>query len=464
MEQTLGRFVPAVITAHALQRLRIPLDKLSEDLPKIVKAGIDRIHTFQHADGGWGWYCEDPTHPFMTAYALWALSEARRAGCAVDEVRLQRARACLLGLLAKTEDPNLLAYQCFALATNARDPVPEVDALLKKQASLGPYGLALLAMACARLDRPDEARALADRLALQAIREGDQAHWKTENWFYRWEKVDVESTAFSARALLALRPGHEMIPRAANWILAQSREGRWRSTKDTTASVLFLLEYGERFGFGNTLAAKAVEGVGDGKAPPLLEKLAVRFNGGNPQELLIDLNHPAAGRFVCGFDSPQPGTNTVTFDRTSGSAELELDAEIAVRSISPPPSAPQANGIAVRCSFDRAVDALHVGDEVAVELELAAAQELDFVMAHVPIPAGCEVIRGSGTGAFAAFEERYEKASFFLQKLGTAPVKLHFRMRCAFAGSYTAPPPSAAAMYDDSICGWGPAVRVTISE
>ena len=33
-------------------------------------AGLERLYTFQHEDGGWGWWQTDETHPFMTAYVL----------------------------------------------------------------------------------------------------------------------------------------------------------------------------------------------------------------------------------------------------------------------------------------------------------------------------------------------------------------------------------------------------------
>src|SRR6266850_7648936 len=73
----------------------------------------------------------------------------------------------------------------------------------------------------------------------------------------------------------------------------------------------------------------------------------------------------------------------------------------------------------------------------------------------LPIPAGCEVIRGSGEGPFSRFEARHEQALFYLRGVGTMPTVLKFRMRAGFAGRYSVPAPSAVAMYDENLSGRG---------
>ena len=43
-------------------------------LDKMIQAGVKRLLDFQNKDGGWGFWRGDPTDPFLTAYAVWALS------------------------------------------------------------------------------------------------------------------------------------------------------------------------------------------------------------------------------------------------------------------------------------------------------------------------------------------------------------------------------------------------------
>jgi uncharacterized protein YfaS (alpha-2-macroglobulin family) len=72
------------------------------------------------------------------------------------------------------------------------------------------------------------------------------------------------------------------------------------------------------------------------------------------------------------------------------------------------------------------------------------------------------VIRGSGTGEFARFEDRYDKAIFFLRSLGSEPVRLQFKMRCSFAGRYAVLPAWAGLMYNEGLYGAGEARSASI--
>ena len=54
---------------------------------------MDRLYSYQHDDGGWGWWKDDKTDPFMTAYVVDGLTMASGAGYAVDRERIDtRAR------------------------------------------------------------------------------------------------------------------------------------------------------------------------------------------------------------------------------------------------------------------------------------------------------------------------------------------------------------------------------------
>ena len=79
--------------------------------------------TFSIEDGGWGWWKEDGNHPFMTAYALWGLDEARRAGVKVELQRISngaRELARLYSAYPRVE-PDLKAYEAYVLQRAAAD-------------------------------------------------------------------------------------------------------------------------------------------------------------------------------------------------------------------------------------------------------------------------------------------------------------------------------------------------------
>ena len=112
-EQTMSRFLPAVITAKTLKDLGLqPEDVMNRvfggietnsadathpkgkkdlaELDAITKAGLERLYDFQHSDGGWGWWKQGESDHWMTAYVVWGLSLARDAGVDAQAERTLR--------------------------------------------------------------------------------------------------------------------------------------------------------------------------------------------------------------------------------------------------------------------------------------------------------------------------------------------------------------------------------------
>ena len=58
-----------------------------------MQAGLDRLYQYQHPDGGWGWWQTDDSQPFMTAYVLAGLVQAKAAGYDVEAGHASIARA-----------------------------------------------------------------------------------------------------------------------------------------------------------------------------------------------------------------------------------------------------------------------------------------------------------------------------------------------------------------------------------
>jgi len=96
VEQTMSSFLPNILVAQAVKELGLSAPPPSVELESKIAAGLQRLYQFQHDDGGWGWWETDQTHPFMTAYVVAGLAQAREAGYAIDENRLERGRESLV--------------------------------------------------------------------------------------------------------------------------------------------------------------------------------------------------------------------------------------------------------------------------------------------------------------------------------------------------------------------------------
>ena len=95
-EQTMSSFLPDLMVAQAIDKLHLksPIDR--KTLNDMVKAGLERLYSYQHDDGGWGWWPDDPSRVFMTAYVVSGLGQAKAAGYAVMLDDATRARTWLL--------------------------------------------------------------------------------------------------------------------------------------------------------------------------------------------------------------------------------------------------------------------------------------------------------------------------------------------------------------------------------
>ena len=443
----MARFVPNVLTADVLKRLGIPTDKFNASFESLMRAGTDRLMALQRPAGGWGWFDNDPEDPFMTACAVHGLSECARLGFRVDAVALRRGGDRLAAMAKEEKDLNRLAYEAYVSGE-------EVDRLLAGAEKLSPYAQALLALALHRKGRPEAAE-----VARKLCGRVKDDHWETADWYYKWDNVSIETTAYAIQALAAIDPKNDIIPKAAGWLLAQRQGNRWRSTKDPAVAIAALLQVTNLEVVAGAVGAEAA----DRASPDLLKKVLVRPGSGPAQEILVDLNNPLRSRFEAHFGGMAPGPQELKFEKGDGTSDFRFDVELAMQVLESGPAAASPRGMSVRVEYDRPLESLRLGDEVTAAVTVGSPEPVDYVMVLSPVPAGAEVVRGSGTGDFARFEDRYEKAIFFLRSLGPEPRVLKYRMRCSFAGKFTVLPAWAGLMYDEEVCGTGAGSSACVS-
>jgi alpha-2-macroglobulin len=296
-EQTMSRFLPAVVTAKTLKDLGLqPEDVMSrvfggiearaggaappnlgakKDLAKLnemTDAGLKRLYDFQHGDGGWGWWKEGQSDRWMTAYVVWGLTLAKQSGVALKANVLERGAAFLDKTLVDEElNHDMQAFMLHALAVQRADArlaavsqfqAKAFDNLWKNREGLNAYTRALLALAAHHMgkgaeaktlianlengvkrdDRPDASVLVGGQLPANAGVMGT-AHWGEDGIYWRWSDGGVEATAFALRALLAIDPQNKLIEPVTNWLLKGRRGAQWSNTRDTAITVLALNDY-----------------------------------------------------------------------------------------------------------------------------------------------------------------------------------------------------------------------------
>jgi hypothetical protein len=300
-EQTMSRFLPAVLTRKTLRSLGLKLEDLKdvrgrmaevrriekdrhysfysdspvfddEALTKIIDTSLSRIANMQQGDGGWGWWASDRSDPYLTSYVLFALASAKEADVAVSESMIQRGAAWLRqweqnemqrkewsthAQRAYTAYALSLAKQRAAITPSSGDARPGdlVDRLYQDRDKLNLYGKALLSLALANLGDEERARVLLRNILQhkEVSEETESARFKVDpGWWWCWWNGAVETNAWCLRALVRLEPKSDLAPKVAKWLLDNRRNGYyWGSTLDTTFCVAAIGEFVQASGEGD---------------------------------------------------------------------------------------------------------------------------------------------------------------------------------------------------------------------
>jgi hypothetical protein len=240
-EQTMSSFLPNVIVTQALQNVQTSSVRDTNDIGKKVRRGLKRLYGFQHGDGGWGWWKDDPTTSWMTAYVVDGLVQAERAGYEIDATRLENGRGALRKMLDSNNDGrgeaqflDERAYMAYALAESGDAEMRHLNGLFDNRGKLSAYGRAMLALGLK--ERADgRAQTVAGEIERAAKGGGGaDAHWDS----------NAEATALSVKALARILPQSEVLPRAARWLVGHRRFGHyWLSTRETAFAIFALIDY-----------------------------------------------------------------------------------------------------------------------------------------------------------------------------------------------------------------------------
>ena len=201
----------------------------------MTNAGLERLYQFQHNDGGWGWWENDESTPYMTAYVLLGLDTAANASVKIRDNAYSRDVDYLFQWLrssnrrqAEFEDPQeraliccyVLSLKCSKL-TEEKNPESFMidedsktirslfDSVFRGRDKLNnlwtlPFGAVLH-------HRGENERAAAVLRGILETLEVDQAHATarvptlSSQWWH-WYNNDVETNACVLRAIVAIDP------------------------------------------------------------------------------------------------------------------------------------------------------------------------------------------------------------------------------------------------------------------
>lgn len=248
VEQTMSSFLPNIIVSKALDDLKLKSTQKPAELEAKIQAGVDRLLDFQHPDGGWGWWKTDDSSAFMTALVIEGFARAEEAGRGTPEMKQARDRGAqwLVAELRRERNvtADIRAYMAYALALHS--PKERWWADSAREGSLTPHGVAKLGLAYFAIGDGARAAEMAAQLERTVKQDDSQAWWQNDRDGFMDYYYDTtpETTAAAIKLLARINPQNPLLPKTAQWLVANRSGGYyWHSTKQTAIAIDGLTEY-----------------------------------------------------------------------------------------------------------------------------------------------------------------------------------------------------------------------------
>lgn len=450
-EQTMNSFLPNIIVSNTLRELGIEMPEIEKDLPDMVNAGLARLYKYQHWEGGWGWWGYDEPKARTTAYVVYGLNLAKKAGYHVDDGVLMRGKRALGVFLNKPKSVDDLVYNLFIMSEVGERFLPRLDEMIVRREELSNYSLALLTLTLKNVERLDDARIVLGDLLQRARGDNARTYWDASQEEWYWADNRIETTAYALLAILAVEPDHPVAPQVVRW-LSEARMGNaWTSTKDTAIAVMALTEYMKlREEIKSNITAN------------------VSLNGKQVERIAFSGKNAWDKESVIEIDPSQlvPGKNELVVKKT-GTGRLYYS--VSCKYVTPSESMAEVdNGLKVSRNYYRKVQGsntfepitgrVNQGDEIIVRLTVRTDRPRTYIMIEDPLPSGFEVIdkpvdRYSWDFWFAQKEIRDEKVAIFSTYLDEGENEIVYSMRAERPGEYKVMPTMAWGMYLPDVYG-----------
>ncbi len=466
------------MVGRAFEELGVENQTLMADLPAMVELGLQKIYGFQHNDGGWGWWYDDSSNEYQTAYVLFGLAATRGAGYEVDAGVIERGATWLAGQL-DSMDPRTAAYALYALTMVGDQNIVEsaqvlADGTLSGDVELDVFSRAALAIALLDLGDPERANALVDGLVSEVKETDDGAYWPTglEDSVYRQKSMasTTRTTAMALDALVRVEPEHPLVAKAVRWLLGQRQGKSWGTTQETTYALLALTDY--------LLTSR--ERAAD-------YEYEVLVNGTSLYRGTFDEMNALGHTLTITAADLKPGDNQIRVVKNGkGPLHVRLTGYV-YRDVDSVDAAGEIGVVReyLNAETGRPLDSdgpAKVGDLVRVKVSVHNPEESWYVIVEDYLPAGLEglnerlattsyVAREYGDEEFSWQKNGYnrkdvldDRVAFFITQLMPGTHTYSYLARVTHAGTFYATPAQVYLMYAPEVWGSSGSGQLVIAE
>ena len=285
LEQRVSKALPVIISADLVKAFDLPTN-LNEGYEDMVRRILKEMPKFQKDDGGFGiWPTGTYSSPYTSAYAVYAMSLAKKAGYSVNQEVMGRGldylRSVLSGDVSRSNYPYddlswkaTDAFILYVLALNNRTDAGYVEKMTMRVSDLPLTAQTyLLRTAQLLLTQPQANSSLISQMRKQLTRAGEKInplqvrkeelvqgimnHLRTDPttayfedqagdmaWIYH---SNVRSSAMCLQAILEAGADLPMSENVIKWLLQQRKNGHWSNTQENFYVLHALSTYFERY-------------------------------------------------------------------------------------------------------------------------------------------------------------------------------------------------------------------------
>ena len=455
VEQTMSRFLPNVIVSKAFKELEVSEYRI-KNLSGMVRAGQTLLYTYHHPDGGWGWWAQDKSQPFMTAYVIYGLALAKEAGHSVNTRAINSGIKWMENQYKKEYNPDTKAFMAFSSTVAGTLQKDWLTELFDKRHELDNYAKSVLALSLEKSNLHEEAKIVTELIEESAEITADIALWKGKPGRYGWTDSMVETTAYCLKALLAIKKDSHLIKKSVRFLSTQRKGNKWNSTKDTAAVLMTLIDYLKYTGEIHTDFTTDL--ILNGKN---LESLSFnREDVGREGKQVICREELNRGENSIRFKLHGQGTLYYSIYSTYYTEEEAIKGSDGGFNITRRYFISDSTG--TPCMLDDyPFININLYDAIRVTLTIKGKAEYEYVMIEDPKPAGCEILKnkgcfyrwGDGNYDVMEFEVRDDRSAFFFPAWYSDPCEITYFMKLETMGTFHVMPARVSLMYNPDING-----------
>lgn len=475
VEQTMSRAFPNAVVARAFKQLGLTSEV---NFAPYIDAGIQRLYGFQHRDGGWGWWHDDATDAYQTAWVIYGLGTMAQAGAEVDSGVVRRGAEWLLANLDKM-DTRTRIFALYSVAAAGYGDLDRTRAEAKNAAQLDTFSVAALTLALQHLGAETEASALLEIVRANATREGAWVYWSGADadghYHQKTMASSTRTTALALMALLRVQPEDALIGGSVRYLMGQRRASGWGSTNETSFAILALSDYLLQL-----------------QQQPATVRYTAQLNGVTLDTGALTVEN-STWRVSVPVSDLLTGTNTLVL-----TSDGNVFYHTTTRMVVPEPELPAAGVVGVQRTyldpatnkpFTRSVTA---GELVKVQLTLTLPRESYYMLVEDKLPGGLAALNEGlnttshdgryddrcsdewyceeqevflwGQLGYNNKEVRAERVSFFITYLKAGQHTFTYYARALRAGTYLTLPAEASAMYNADFWGRSESAVLVVEE